>query len=347
MGQDSILGQHLDEYRLEKLLGRGNMARVYRGLDMRLNRWVAIKVIDTPFRSDSEYVKRFEREAQAIAQLQHPHIVTVYRYGQVRNVLYIAMQYIEGSDLETVLDAYRSDGRFMSPPDVSRIIREVCLALDHAHAQGVIHRDVKPSNIMLDKLGRGVLTDFGLALMTELGTYGEILGTPHYIAPEQAISSAKVSPQSDLYAVGVTLFEMFTGYLPFDSEVLMDIALMHVNQPAPAPRQFRPDISPAVEAVILQAMAKDPRDRYPTGAALADALDRALGLDQINYMVATQDRSMQIMEVRLAKLTAQVEALTRQLEILNRQFLPLQQNLLEVRRAVLPERPESHRSRQE
>lgn len=336
MRQDSLLGQQLDEYRLETMLGRGNMARVYRGLDLRLDRWVAIKVIDTPFRADTEYLKRFEREARAIAQLQHPHIITIYRYGQVQNVLYIAMQYIEGSDLHAVLEAYRQDGRFISPQDASRIIREVCLALDHAHAHGVIHRDVKPSNIMLDKLGRAILTDFGLALMTELGTYGEIFGTPHYMAPEQAISSAKVSPQSDLYSVGVMLFEMFTNQLPFDSDVLMDVAMMHVNEPAPSPRQFRPDLSPAVEAVILQAIAKNPRDRFASGAQLADALDRALGLDRAVGSAALQDPTVEILEAKLTRLSDQVEALTHQIEILNRQFLPVQQNLIEIRRSLQP-----------
>ncbi len=256
MSTDSVLGQQLDEYRLDALLGRGNMARVYRGLDMRLNRRVAIKIIDTPFRSDDEYARRLQREAQAIAQLEHPHIITVYRYGLVRNVFYIAMQYIEGADLANVLGTYFDDGRFLAPQDASRIIREICQALDYAHSRGVIHRDVKPSNIMLDKLGRAILTDFGLALMASYGTRGEILGTPHYVSPEQSVSSAHVVPQSDLYSVGVILYEMFTGRLPFDSENLMDVLLMHVEEEPPPPSSFRPEISPALEAVILKCLRK-------------------------------------------------------------------------------------------
>jgi serine/threonine protein kinase len=203
---------------------------------MRLNRRAAIKVIDTPYRSDSEYARRLQREAQAVAQLEHPHIVTIYRYGQVRNVFYIAMQYIEGADLSTVLETYRDDGQFFAPQDISRIIREVCQALDYAHSRGVIHRDVKPSNIMLDKLGRAVLTDFGLALLTAIGTRGEVLGTPHYVSPEQSVSSAQVVPQSDLYSLGVILYEMFTGQLPFDSENLLDVAIMHVEKLPPPPQ---------------------------------------------------------------------------------------------------------------
>ncbi|MEJ2560140.1 MAG: serine/threonine-protein kinase [Anaerolineae bacterium] len=160
---DDLLGKQLDEYHLDALLGQGGMARVYRGLDVHLKRWAAIKVIDARFRADSEYMKRFEREAQAIAQLEHPHIVRLYRYGEANGLLYMAMQYIEGADLDTVLATYREDGELIPPEDASRIAREVCLALDYAHSKGVVHRDVKPSNIMLDKEGNTILTDFGLA----------------------------------------------------------------------------------------------------------------------------------------------------------------------------------------
>ena len=276
MTKDSLLGQQLDEYRLEALLGQGGMARVYRGLDVRLKRYVAVKVIDTPFRANPDYVSRFEREAQAIAQLDHPHIVRLYRYGEANGLLYMAMQYIKGASLAYVLASYRADKEFIAPEDARRIIREVCLALDYAHSQGVIHRDVKPSNIILDQQGRAILTDFGLALLTEVGTRGEIMGSPHYIAPEQAISSAAVVPQSDQYSVGVILYEMFTGELPFDAEAPLDIARLHMTEPPRPPRELRADISPELEAVILKTLAKEPEERYPIGAALADALDQAL-----------------------------------------------------------------------
>ena len=274
--KDSLLGRKLDEYRLEALLGKGGMAGVYRGLDVRLKRYVAIKVIDSPLRSDSEYVVRFEHEARAFAQLEHPHIVRLYHYGEADGLLYMAMQYIDGADLGTVLANYREDQEFIEPEEASRIIREICLALDYVHSQGVIHRDIKPSNIMLDKQGRAILTDFGLALLTELGTRGEIFGSPHYIAPEQVISSANVVPQSDLYAVGVILYEMFTGEFVFDAENPLDMAMLHMTEPPRPPRELRPDISPEVEEVILKALAKEPEERYQSGAELADALDRAL-----------------------------------------------------------------------
>ncbi|MBI1876883.1 MAG: serine/threonine protein kinase, partial [Chloroflexi bacterium] len=275
MANDPLIGRQLDEYRLESLLGQGGMARVYRGLDVRLKRWVAIKVIDTPFQTDSDYIRRFELEAKAIAQLEHPHIVSLYRYGEVKGLLYMAMQYVEGAPLNEVLASYRAEGGFIEPAEAGRIVREVGLALDYAHSRGVIHRDVKPANIILTRQGSAILTDFGLALLTEVGTRGEIFGTPHYMAPEQAMSSAGVVPQSDLYAVGVILYEMFTGQVPFDASLPLDIAMLHMSEPPPRPRQLRPDLKAALEKVILKALAKDPWWRYPSGAALALALERA------------------------------------------------------------------------
>ncbi len=286
VADDSLLGLQLDEYRLDALLGQGGMAQVYYGWDVRLKRHVAIKIIDVPFRTNSDYIVRFEREAQAIAQLDHPHIVRLYRYGEANGLLYMAMQYIEGVDLDSVLADHRDEGKFIAPQEAARIARAVCLALDYAHSKGVIHRDIKPSNIRLDRQGHAILTDFGLVLLTEVGTRGEIFGSPYYIAPEQAISSARAVPQSDLYAMGVILYEMFTGDVPFDAKEPLDIAMLHLTEPPRPPRELRPDISPELEAVLLKALAKEPEERYPNGAALADALDQALQVAPVEAVAA-------------------------------------------------------------
>jgi serine/threonine-protein kinase len=170
ISKDSLLYHKLDEYRIETLLGKGGMARVYRALDERLNRYVALKVIEKPFRADADYVTRFEREARAIARLEHEHIVRLYRFGQAEGLMYIAMQFIDGINLGKIMDLYRADGEFMLIEDICRIVSEVCQALDYAHSQGVIHRDLKPSNVMLDKKGKVYLTDFGLAMLSDVTT---------------------------------------------------------------------------------------------------------------------------------------------------------------------------------
>ncbi|GAB4574420.1 MAG: hypothetical protein Kow0077_20920 [Anaerolineae bacterium] len=276
MAQDKFIGRQLDEYRIDALLGKGNMARIYLATDVRLGRQAAIKIISHTHQDDEMYIMRFRREARAIAQLNHPHIVQLYRYGEAEDLLYMAMQYIEGASLSVVLRSYHQDGQYIEPHEALRIIREVCSALDYAHQKGVIHRDVKPANIMLDITARAILTDFGLALIQADGTRGGVLGTPHYLAPEQARSSANATPQSDLYSVGVIMYELFTGQRPFDAKKPVEVAMMHITQPPPSPRQIRPEISPELEAVILKAMAKRPEQRFQSGAELVHALEQAM-----------------------------------------------------------------------
>lgn len=287
MTEDDLIGKQLGEYQLEALLGRGGMARVYRAVDTRLKRQAVVKVIDAPFRDDPDYVMRFAREAQAVARLDHPNIVQLYRFDEQDGLLYMAMQHVEGADLEVVMAGYRADHEFMEPEDIRRIIREVCSALDYAHSKGVIHRDVKPANILLNREGHAILTDFGLVLLTEVGTRGEIFGSAHYIAPEQAISSAQAVPQSDLYSVGVILYEMFTGMVPFNADEPLDIALLHMSDPPTPPRDIRPEINPELEAVLLKTLSKQPEQRYPSGLALADALDHSLKVKSALASLAT------------------------------------------------------------
>jgi serine/threonine protein kinase len=274
--RDSLIGRQLDEYQIDKPLGQGGMARVYRALDTKLRRYVALKVIAPDLRADAEYAARFEREAQSIARLEHPNIVRIYRFGEVAGLYYMAMQYVEGADVAWLIEDYRRDGELMAIPDVVRVVKDIGAALDYAHSKNVIHRDIKPGNIIVNKQGRAVLTDFGLALLSDVGTRGEIFGSPSYISPEQAISSSDVVPQSDLYSLGVTLFEMLTGELPFTGGQPMDIAMRHVTEPAPAPSQFNKAIPSGVDAVVLRSLEKEPHTRYQTGAEFGAALEQAV-----------------------------------------------------------------------
>ncbi|HTP09850.1 MAG TPA: protein kinase [Anaerolineae bacterium] len=275
-GDETLIGMQFDEYRLDALLGHGGMARVYLARDLRLNRLAAVKVIDASYRGEEDYVARFRREAQAIAQLDHPNIVRLYRSGEVSGVLYMAMQYIEGRDLDTILEAEAAVDRCLPLDRVKPITADICAALDYAHTKGVIHRDVKPSNIIIDSQGRAILTDFGLALLVEAGTRGEIFGSPLYIAPEQAISSANATMQSDLYSVGVILYEMLTGHVPFVADNPLDVAMLHMTEPPRRPSTLNPQVTPQLDAVVLKALAKESNDRYQTGEELVKALDQAL-----------------------------------------------------------------------
>lgn len=278
---DSLIGSQLGDYRIIDLLGRGGMARVFRGYDANLDRYAAVKVIDPipgAEENHDEYRQRFLREARAVARLNHPNIVGVYQFGEYENLYYMAMVFIDGRDLGEIL----KEPQPVTRPQILRIIHDLASALDYAHAGGVIHRDVKPSNIMVTKEGQAILTDFGLALSVPEGTIGNTFGSVHYIAPEQAVSSARAVPQSDLYALGVVLYQMLTGRVPFDEESAMSIALMHLNDPPPPMRQYNPAISAEVEAVVLKALEKEPDDRYHNGEAMARALEQALGISTIS-----------------------------------------------------------------
>lgn len=277
MTDPNLIGKRLDEYHILSRLGEGGMSTIYLGLDTRLQRYTAIKVIHAHLKDDPDNVARFKREARAVAALDHPNIVRLYRYGQVDDILYMAMQYIEGVDLRVVLRNYRQDGSLIPIADAVRITREICLALDYAHNRGVLHRDVKPSNIMLNREGTAILTDFGLALLPDVDTQGTAFGTPQYMAPEQAQSPTEVGPQSDLYAVGMVLYEMFTGEVPFhEVKNPMEMVALRATTPPPKPTTIQPEINPELEAVILNALALNPAERYQSGTELVAALENSL-----------------------------------------------------------------------
>ncbi|MBO9309611.1 MAG: serine/threonine protein kinase [Chloroflexi bacterium] len=276
---DPLIGKKLGDYVIQELLGKGGMARVYKGYDERLQRYAAVKVIASELATadQTEYRVRFEREARAIAKLdQHPNIVKVYQFGEYEQLYFMAMAFIEGKDLRQVLREYNERAMRMPHADVVSVVQDIGDALDYAHSLGVIHRDVKPSNIMITPHKQAVLTDFGLVLSVSDGTLGDTFGSAHYIAPEQAVSSKNAVPQSDLYSLGVCAYEMLTGRVPFDAPSAMSIALKHLHDMPPSPLEFAPELPSSVEAVLFKILDKDPERRYASGAEFARALALAL-----------------------------------------------------------------------
>jgi serine/threonine protein kinase len=257
-------------------LGRGGMAQVYFGRDVNLQRPVAIKIIDARYRKDASYAQRFISEARMIATWRHENIIQVFYADKQRDLYYFVMEYIDGTDLNKLLSDYAEQGGLMPHPDVLRISEAIASALDYAHKKGVVHRDIKPSNVLIASDDRIVLTDFGLALQVEQGSVGEVFGSPHYIAPEQARRSADAVPQSDLYSFGVMLYEMLTGVVPFDDPSITGLALAHLSTPPPNPRSINPALNDATSKVLLKVLSKEPVDRYQSGSALVEALKGAL-----------------------------------------------------------------------
>lgn len=282
---DPMIGRKIANFRIERLLGRGGMARVYYGLDTKLRRPVAIKVIDERYRQRPVEVKRFLKEAQLMAKWRHENIAQIYYCGDDGDLYYYVMEYIDGRDLASILASHEAKKKLMPMNDVLRIGAALADALDYAHSQGVIHRDVKPSNVLIASSGRVVLGDFGLALDIQDGSVGEAFGTPHYISPEQALHSANAVPQSDLYSLGVILYEMLTGSVPFADPSPTSAALQHIGQLPPTPRSLNPNLPRAVEKVLLRALEKSPQKRYQSGAALMKALK-----DSLEMSVTPADR---------------------------------------------------------
>jgi serine/threonine-protein kinase len=260
-------------YELEELVEHGGMSTVYRGHDRLLERTVALKVLHPHFLDDPEYVERFRREARAVAQLSHPHIVGVIDRGQADGRQFIVFEYVDGENLKQVLDRR---GRLPVELVIDLGI-QIADALAFAHAHGLVHRDVKPQNILIDHAGDAKVTDFGIvrSLDVERGftQTGTVLGTSNYLSPEQA-AGAPVTPATDIYSLGVVLYELLSGEVPFRGDNLVVVAMKHVTEHPPDLRPQRPDVSPRLAGAVERALEKDPSERFPSMDAFANELRR-------------------------------------------------------------------------
>ncbi len=285
---DDLLGKQIDQYRIETLLGEGGMGAVYRALDSNLARPVALKIMHRQFASQPEFRQRFLQEAQAAARLNHPNIVAIYNFSSSPTHLLIVMEYVRGLSLGAYIKQLAQRRQVMELSESLNIIAQVADALGYAHRLGVVHRDIKPDNILITRLDqpdrpdelpiRAKVTDFGLAKLLEGGIEtqsGTFMGTLPYMSPEQALASATLDGRSDIYSLGVVLYQLATGRLPFDIKTPTDAVMKHMHETPPPPRHIQPGLPVAVQNVIIKAIAKQPDDRYQTAEAFAAALRRA------------------------------------------------------------------------
>ncbi|MCZ7645772.1 MAG: serine/threonine protein kinase [Planctomycetota bacterium] len=266
------------DYELLSVLGTGGMGTVYKARQVSMERIIALKILHSDLAQDQELLQRFQREARAVAKLNHPNIVVGIDVGQTNGRHFLAMEYIEGESLDRRLE--RNGGK-IAEADALEIVRQIALALHHAHERNYVHRDVKPENVMLTFEGAAKLMDLGLARamgpqFQPLTKDGLAVGTPHYISPEQAQGVKDLTPGTDLYSLGVVLFQAVSGRLPFESANFPEVMLQHVNDPPPDPRTFNPRVSEPVAKLILKLLEKEPTHRYPSGQALAEDLERIL-----------------------------------------------------------------------
>lgn len=278
--QDDLIGTTLGNYRITAILGQGGMARVYKAYQENLDREVAIKVLPPWYAADRSFVERFSLEAKLVANLSHPNIVTVHDANEYNGHLYIVMQLVDGGTLKNRLDQLQHMGKAMDFTEAVPIFTQLASALNYAHEQGVIHRDIKPVNVLMDRSRRPILSDFGIAKVlastrTNLTRPGAGVGTPEYMSPEQC-QGGPVDGRADIYALGVMLFEALAGRPPFQGDNYPALAHSHIYEMPPRPTFLNPAVPPAVEQIILTALMKNPQQRFQQANDLADALQRAL-----------------------------------------------------------------------
>lgn len=275
MSQQSWIGKSIGgRFTISELLGQGGMSAVYKANDPNLRRVVAIKLIHPHLSSDPEFVRRFEEEAAAVASLRHPNIIQVFDFNHDGDTFYIVFEFIPGESLQAHLKRVNEAGRLISYEQTIKIAASVADALDYAHQRGIIHRDVKAANVMLNVQGEAILMDFGLVKIAGGDSHtatGAVMGTARYMSPEQ-IKGHQVDGRSDIYSLGVMLYEMVAGRPPFQADSALTLLMMHVNDPVPDVRQVRPNVSPDLMAIINKALAKDRAERFQSAGEMAAAL---------------------------------------------------------------------------
>jgi len=291
-------GQMLGPYKIIEQIGEGGMATVYKAYQSSMDRNVAIKVLPSQLADSAEFTQRFQQEARIIAKLEHPHILPVFDYGESNGVTYFVMRYLDAGTLREIMEK----GRPLSLSEVDRLFTQLAEALSYAHSFGIVHRDLKPSNALIDSQGNLFLTDFGIAKLLEsasprLTQTDAIMGTPAYISPEQA-QATKVDQRSDIYSLGIILYEMVTGRVPFVAETPLAVILKHVSDPLPPPSTLKPDIPEAIEKVVLKALAKDPNNRYTSVAEFLSAWKRALDESRLSVRRAPETAAVQYAPAR-------------------------------------------------
>lgn len=271
---EDLTGKQFGHYQIVAPLGEGGMAAVYKAYQASMERHVAVKVLPRHMSSSEEFVNRFQREAKLLAQLQHPHILPVFDYGEAGGYPYIVMPFVNSGTLAELIQK-----RKLSLVEVRRIMTQLGDAMGYAHACGMIHRDIKPSNVLIDERGNCLLTDFGLARMAESATKitssGAVMGTPAYMSPEQGAGS-NIDHRSDIYSLGVILYEMVTGRVPFAAETPVAVVFKHIQDPLPSARKLNPNLPEPVELVLLKALAKNADDRYQNAEDFVQAIQQAI-----------------------------------------------------------------------
>jgi len=284
---EDLTGKQFGHYQIVAPLGEGGMAAVYKAYQPSMERYVAVKVLPRHMSTSEEFVNRFRREAKLLAQLQHPHILPVFDYGEADGYPYIVMPLVNSGTLADLLKK-----RQLSLPEVRRIMMQLGDALGYAHTRGMIHRDIKPSNVLIDERGNCLLTDFGLARMAESATKitssGAVMGTPAYMSPEQG-AGTDIDHRSDIYSLGIILYEMVTGRVPYTAETPVAVVFKHIQDPLPSARKLNPNLPEAVELVLLKLLAKNPADRYQSAEDFVHAIQKAISdINVSDDQLATQ-----------------------------------------------------------